>query len=482
MLRWKESSKWDGARGILSQVFSAQGQGATLRWKSAQPSVVLAASKCVQEEIAPCWRRARGPVTDLLATLNCLEGHLRELLLSVLVAAFVFSAGCARFSQQSNNLHTSGNQILDSDNKAVRLAGVNWYGFETADKVVHGLWAKDYHEILQSIKDNGYNTIRLPFSNEMIEHPIVPRAMDTNSFNNDLAGLNSLEIMDKIVAGAGALGLRVILDNHRSTAGDGPEPNGLWYTNEYPESAWINDWTMLAKRYGGMKGAEGKPVLIGMDLRNEPHLNPNGSPGTGACWTGDPAKGGCSEEDEWHNWPKAAERAGNAILRANSNLLIFVEGLDCYDNDCGWWGGNLKGVAGHPVELAVENRLVYSPHDFGPDLYPQKWFHGATTRASLYETWDKYFGFIYNAGTAPLWVGEFGTGNNGEDASSDVPGSQGQWFNSLVQYMGDHSSMGWSYYALNGQDAYSLLDNRYDATPASSMKQQLLERIQFRGR
>jgi endoglucanase len=134
------------------------------------------------------------------------------------------------------------------------------------------------------------------------------------------------------------------------------------------------------------------------------------------------------------------------------------------------------------VELAVENRLVYSPHDFGPNLYPQRWFHGGTTRASLYETWDKYFGYIYNAGTAPLWMGEFGTGNNGEDAESDVPGSQGQWFGSLVQYMGDHSSMGWSYYALNGQDTYSLLDNGYDATPASSMKQQLLERIQFRGR
>jgi endoglucanase len=203
----------------------------------------------------------------------------------------------------------------------------------------------------------------------------------------------------------------VILDNHRSSAGDGPEENGLWYTNDYPESAWINDWTMLAKRYQGVKDANGKAVVVGMDLRNEPHLNPNGSPGTGACWTGDPAKGGCSEDDAAHNWPKAAERAGNVILKADSNLLIFVEGVDCYDNDCGWWGGNLEGVANHPVELSVQGRLVYSPHDFGPSLYQQKWFNGATTQASLYGVWDKYFGYIYNAGTAPLWVGEFGTGD-----------------------------------------------------------------------
>jgi endoglucanase len=377
--------------------------------------------------------------------------------------------------------HTNGNQILDGDGKLVHMAGVNWYGFETNDRVVHGLWAKDYHAILQSIKDNGYNTIRLPYSNEMVEHPTVPTAIDTNTFNNDLAGLNSLQIMDKIVSSAGALGLHVVLDNHRSSAGDGPEANGLWYTSQYSEQAWINDWTMLARRYANLTGADGKPVLLGMDLRNEPHLNPNGAPGTGACWTGDKTKDGCSTEDKWHNWPEAAKRAGNAILEADSKLLIFVEGLDCYENDCGWWGGNLMGVRAHPVELEVGNRVVYSPHDFGPNLYVQKWFNGGTTRASLYGVWDKYFGYIYNEGKAPLWMGEFGTGNNSSDASSDAAGSQGQWFSSLVQYVDDHKTMGWTYYALNGQDVYSLLDQQYDEVPASPMKQQLLTGIQFRG-
>jgi len=35
--------------------------------------------------------------------------------------------------------HTHGNQILDSANRAVRIAGINWYGFETADAVPGGL-------------------------------------------------------------------------------------------------------------------------------------------------------------------------------------------------------------------------------------------------------------------------------------------------------------------------------------------------------
>jgi endoglucanase len=63
--------------------------------------------------------------------------------------------------------HTSGNQIIDANGNPVRIAGVNWYGFETPDEVVHGLWAQDYHTIIDDIKNLGYNTIRIPFSNQM---------------------------------------------------------------------------------------------------------------------------------------------------------------------------------------------------------------------------------------------------------------------------------------------------------------------------
>ena len=71
--------------------------------------------------------------------------------------------------------HTSGNQILDSAGNPVRIAGINWYGFETPDEIAHGLWAQDYHTIINDIKDLGYNTIRIPFSNQMVENPIVPQ-------------------------------------------------------------------------------------------------------------------------------------------------------------------------------------------------------------------------------------------------------------------------------------------------------------------
>jgi endoglucanase len=402
----------------------------------------------------------------------------KKLILIMLVAALALVSATPVFAQGSGYWHTSGNQILDSNHQSVRIAGINWYGFETTDKVVHGLWAQDYHTILQSIKSRGYNTIRLPFSNDMIEHPIVPTtALDTNTFNNDLRGLNSLQIMDKIIAGAGALGLRVILDNHRSTAGNSAELNGLWYTSAYPESAWVNDWIALTRRYSGYKDANGNPTVIGLDLRNEPHSTGSGQ---GACWTGDSSfRAACATRITAQNWPAAAQRAANSILKINPNLLMFVEGVDCYNHDCYWWGGNLEGAARYPVSLKKSGRLVFCAHDFGPNVFPQPWFNSTTTAESLDALRDRFYGSIYNSGTAAVWVGEFGTGNSEADVSDTTAGSQGQWFNSFVLYLDRHSSMNWTYWALNGEDPNGLLDGSYDPMPASVSKQQALAGIQF---
>jgi endoglucanase len=62
---------------------------------------------------------------------------------------------------------------------------------------------------------------------------------------------------------------------------------------------------------------------------------------------------------------------------------------------------------------------------------------------------------------------------------SRAAGSQGQWFGSLVAYLSANPWMGWTYWALNGEDSYDLLDGNYDATPVSAAKQSLLAGVQF---
>lgn len=368
--------------------------------------------------------------------------------------------------------HTSGNQILDSNGTPVRIAGINWYGFETPDEIAHGLWAQDYHAVVNDIKALGYNTIRIPISDQAVETPIVPQnfsQFNTGPINTDLAGLNDLQILDKIIAAAGADGLKVIIDNHRSEAGETAEANGLWYTSAYPSSAWVNDWVTLAKRYAN------NPTVIGFDLRNEPHTPTGVAYANGATWgTGDPNT----------DVRLAYENAGNAILGVNPNVLIFCEGISNFPNSSGgfdstWWGGNLEGVAQFPVVLNSPGHVVYSAHDYGPVLFQQTWFNSSTTSASLDVVWNKFWGYIYANSTAPLWVGEFGTGNGATDVSDSTAGSQGQWFSSLVSFIKSNPAMGWTYWALNGEDSFALLDGSYDATPVSAAKQSMLAGIQF---
>jgi len=399
--------------------------------------------------------------------------------LAVVLPALVLAAKPG-LAQYAGYWHTSGSQILDSGSpaKTVRVSGVNWYGFETTDGVAHGLSSQDYKAILTTVKSLGYNTVRLPYANQIVEKPIVPSNIGYNGasgpINTDLKGLNSLQIMDKIVAEAGALGLKVILDNHRSESGNSAEASGLWYTSAYPETSWIADWKTLVTRYSSYKDAGGNPTLIGVDLRNEPHNATSG----GACWTGDSGAGGCPASDTQHNWPAAAGRAAAAVLALNSKLLIFVEGVDCYDNDCDFWGGNLEGAKSNPVPMSVAQRLVFSAHDYGPNEYRQSWFNSGTTAQSLDAVWTKYWAYLSIDGVAPVWVGEFGTGNDAASAESGAAGSQGQWFSSLAAFLGDQPNISWTYWALNGEDSYGLLDSNYDPTPPSSLKQQLLSSIQ----
>jgi aryl-phospho-beta-D-glucosidase BglC (GH1 family) len=335
-------------------------------------------------------------------------------------------------------LHAEGTQIADARGNPVHIAALNWYGAESPDFVVGGLDFRSYQQILQTIHDLGYNTIRLPFSNQLVEqNPVVTAHLKANP---QLRGQHALDILDTIINYAGALGLSIILDDHRSEAGWSTEQNGLWYTPQYSDASFVADWTAMAQRYAGTN------TVIGLDLRNEPHAT--------ATWgDGNPAT----------DWRDAAQRAGNAALAVNPNVLIIVEGVQYYGTaPSAWWGANLMGVATAPVQLqyadgtSARDRLVYSAHDYGPNMCGSgcPWFNGSTTYASLAQMWDSYFGFVASDPAkpyaAPLWLGEFGTCNLQKTCVADTtPGSQGQWFASLVQYLSERH-LGWAYWSVNG--------------------------------
>ena len=385
------------------------------------------------------------------------------------VAVVTFIGASAAAAQTPRGWTTSGTKILTPSGSDFVINGINWYGFETMNAVAHGLWSKDYTFILDQVKQYGYNTVRLPFSNEMWETNPVPVSGRVSGCPT-CAGKRARDIMAMIVNYAGSIGLHVILDNHRSTAGNSAQESGLWYTSGYPEQSWIRDWVSVQEWVHGIwqtlgasdtitvnpLASDGFPTVIGFDLRNEPHT-PSGAYLGAATWgTGDgidpmvnpnpnafaPA---CVASSTCHDWRLAAQRAANTVLGEAAGKqweypLIFVEGIGSYPQSGGsaasgpfdnyWWGGNLLGVNGNstnpgaPVVLnaggdattlgpPVFDQLVYSTHDYGPALYQQPWFNGSTCYAtacstsSLADIWKKYWAHLAApGGINPVWPGQ----------------------------------------------------------------------------
>lgn len=183
----------------------------------------------------------------------------------------------------------SGRTIYNDAGAVVQLKGVNWFGFETTNYTVHGLWARNWKQMIQQMKDQGFNAVRLPFC------PTTLRGVATSSIdyslNPDLAGKNSLAVLDAVITELNRQGMYILLDHHRADCNSIAE---LWYTTNYSEAQWLADLRFVANRY------RKAPRVIGIDLKNEPH--------GAATW------GSRNNATDW-TWPPAARPARCSALR-----------------------------------------------------------------------------------------------------------------------------------------------------------------------
>src|SRR5262249_37858516 len=76
------------------------------------------------------------------------------------------------------SLHTDGSQIADENGRTVRMTGVNWFGLETQNFTLHGLWARSLDSMLDQIRSLGYNSIRVPYSNQLFDAASTPSGID----------------------------------------------------------------------------------------------------------------------------------------------------------------------------------------------------------------------------------------------------------------------------------------------------------------
>jgi endoglucanase len=357
---------------------------------------------------------------------------MKKILLCAMAATFILG-GCSlgvSSSDSSDSTDAVSKSSAVEETAYGRLTGVNWFGFETGNYAPHGLWTRDYESMLQQIYDLGFNCVRLPWCNEMLDQD--PSGIQVNEYgvdaytgetglNVELDGLSSIEVMDEILDTCAEIGLYVILDNHSRDA-DAYLTEALWYTDDFTEEEWIEDWEFIVDRY------QDNAYFVAADLNNEPHDE--------ATWG----------DDTDYDWKAAAEECGEALLAIDPDLLILVEGIEEYNDETYWWGGNLAGAADYPISSSSipDGNLVYSPHEYGPEVYAQDWFSDESFPDNMADIWDEYFWFIYEDDMAPLLFGEFGIK---ESSAEDTTCTAYIWFTTFMEYVGDKSS--WTFWCMN---------------------------------
>lgn len=335
-------------------------------------------------------------------------------------------AGTGKEETGIQRLSTSGNQFVTPTGRTVRLKSINWFGAESENYTPHGTWggARSWRSLIDQIKSWGFNCIRLPFSGDFTSTGRMPAAgVIDATLNPDLVGLSALEIFDLYIDYCLQQEIYVVLDHHRRVAGTGAD--GSPVSDTYTMADWKASWAVMANRYAG------KLNVVGADIHNEPH------------------------DLTWSVWAGYAEECGDYIHTLAPDWVIFVEGVGADTAGSYWWGGALGGVATRPVALAQAGKLAYSPHEYGQSVGTQSWlaYDGQTPPANwpnnLPAVWQPHWGFIFEQGIAPIWVGEFGgkygvNGSGVQDATAAPHGAyERTWTTELCGYLnGDFNGNG----------------------------------------
>lgn len=329
--------------------------------------------------------------------------------------------------------YTSGGGKVFKDGSEIKLFGLNWFGLETSNHVLHGLWtSRPLADFLADFKSKGFTALRLPVSPETINPGFA--ITGGPGLGPDFTALNGKDgraALEYTLAQTQAAGMFVLIDFHTcntSMLGAG-EPNDPTQCPGYSLAKWLADLQTLATLSKTFTN------VIGIDLANEPH---------GATWSA---------------WSSLASQGGQAVLAVNPNLSIWVEGVGNASASGGLganWGQNLFEAAAIPGIPA--NRLVFTPHSYGPSVAAQSYFSDPSYPANMPGIWDTLFGHLTAQGFT-LVPGEFG----GHYTTSSTPAQNDKlWQDSYVTYLINKGMKNNFYWAVNpnsGDTGGVLLDD-----------------------
>lgn len=328
--------------------------------------------------------------------------------------------------------------IYDDLNSPFNLSGISWFGFETQDFVVNGLWSHPMSFYMDFMKNNGFNTIRVPFSAEWILYNfnLYP---DSSFVSSDPLNQHkkSIEILDNLFDLAEQRDMKIMLDLHRLHKEYISE---LWYSptdNMFTSDDFLKTWYTILDRY------HNRPCLIAVDLLNEPH-------GPATWGSGDPST----------DWNQFAEYAIGELSQKypDSTWLYLVEGIG--------WGKDLSQARYHPIQVSsnIQKRVVYSAHSYGKSVV---WNTDIYNVGQLYDEWTSSFGYLADQGES-FFIGEYG----------GITDLDGPWMTTFSNYLvekGMRNNFFWSL-GPNSGDVHGLLLD--DWTSPDMFKLSITSKIQ----
>lgn len=326
-------------------------------------------------------------------------------------------------------LRASGRHILDAHNNRLKLASINWYGASDIHSIAGGLAHRHRTAIAATIRRLGFNSVRLPYSDEMVmTNPLIPSSH--LAANPDLHGLRALDVYEAVVNALADAGVGVIVNNHNTQS--------AWFTgmtlcdatwrNDYlpaafcrvrqTETQWIEHWETVMRRFAD------QPFVLGADLRNEVH----GFWGTVS----------------WDGWAGACERVGERLLGMQPDWLMFVEGVSS--------ANDVSGARERPVKYSVPGRVVYSAHVYSWSGWGSMSPFGRRKYPSFREEMRRNWAYLLEEELAPVWVGEFGVGVSADERDR-------HYWDNLMRYLKEVDA-DFGYWALNPRKPH---DNEYES-------------------
>jgi endoglucanase len=344
-------------------------------------------------------------------------------------------------------LRTRGRYIVDAHDDPVKLASINWYGASDILFIPSGLDKQPRDDIARLIRDLGFNSVRLPYSDEMVrDNPWIAGSLlaaNRDLIHEDTGGAPALEVYTAVVNSLTAAGLMVIVNNHitQSTWCCGANPCDAGWANDWfgggrfcrvgqTVDEWLEHWERV------MRPLAHNPRVVGVDLRNEPR--------------------GLWGTLHWDDWAAVAETAAKRLLAIHPDWLVIVEGIAS--------ANDLTEVRARPVQLQAPfpaDRIVYSAHVYA-------WSGWGSLNPYSRRSYDDFvlemrrnWAYLLEEDLAPVWIGEFGTPEN--PSAGDL-----NYWTHLVEFLRE-TDVSWAYWAINPrkpahneQESYGLVGDNWD--------------------